>query len=61
MFVKVFENGKCEVKFTKTHVGHNHELEYLPIPTVGKQMIATKIAIKILLKAILSEAHSSLA
>jgi hypothetical protein len=59
ILVKINENGACAVEFIKTHVGHENKLEFLQIPAADKEIIVTKMAMNIPLKAILREARNT--
>lgn len=60
MKVRVLENGEHLIQFTKTHVGHGHDLGHLSLTQIQREALATKIASQIPFDAILGDVRESI-
>ncbi|XP_054287917.1 uncharacterized protein LOC129003643 [Macrosteles quadrilineatus] len=60
MNVKRFSDGKCEVVFIKTHLGHSTDVAHVSLLEKDRASLAQKISEKIPFQAILNELRESL-
>lgn len=56
----VAEDGKCTVKFTKTHIGHDNDMKHLFLSAEERQIIAEKIASNLPFDKILDEIRETI-